>query len=75
MKDLKRAVYGVASLCIAILVGLFAMQLVSGQTIALFAVLVGLSATIAIVVLNSNTQEKSVASMLRDDADPPRNSR
>lgn len=75
MKDLKRAVYAVASLCLAILVGLFAMHRVGGQTFALFAVLVGLSATIAIVVLNSNTQEKSVASMLRDDADAPRSSK
>jgi hypothetical protein len=75
MKDLKLALYGVASLCALALLGLFVMQLISGQTFALFAVLVGLSLTIAVIVLNSNTPQKSVASMLRDDVDAPRSTK
>jgi hypothetical protein len=75
MKDFKLALYGVASLCAVILVGLYATHLISGETLALFGVLLGLSLTIAIVVGNSNTPQKSVASMLRDEAEAPRSSK
>lgn len=67
MKDFKRAIIGVASLGAVILVGLFVAQMISGETLALFAVLLGLSATIASIVGKHTTPEKTVASMLRDD--------
>lgn len=75
MKDFKLALYGAASLCAVILVGLYATHLISGETLALFGVLLGLSLTIAVIVGNSNTPQKSVASMLRDDAETPRSSK
>jgi hypothetical protein len=75
MKDFKRALYAAASLCAVILVGLYATHLISGETLALFGVLLGLSLTIAVVVGNSNTPQKSVASMLRDDNEPPRSAK
>jgi hypothetical protein len=75
MKDFKRALYAVASLCAVILVGLFATHLISGETLALFTVLLGLSLTVAVAVGNNNTPQKSVASMLRDDTETPRSSK
>jgi hypothetical protein len=75
MKDFKRALYGAASLCAVMLVGLYATHLISGETLALFGVLLGLSLNIAVIVGNSNTPQKSVASMLRDDAETPRSSK
>jgi hypothetical protein len=72
MKDLKRTIVGVASLGAVILVGLFATQMITGETLALFAVLLGLSATIGAIVGKSMTPQKTVASMLRDEVDAPR---
>jgi predicted lipid-binding transport protein (Tim44 family) len=73
MKDFKLALYGVGSLAAVILAGLALMHLISGETLALFVVLLGLSVTIARVVMNNSTPQQSVASMLRDDTEAPRN--
>ena len=73
MKDFKLAIYGVGSLAAVILAGLALMHTISGETLALFVVLLGLSVTIARVVINNITPQQSIASMLRDDTDPPRN--
>ena len=73
MKDFKLAIYGVGSLAAVVLAGLALMHIISGETLALFVVLLGLSVTIARVVINNTTPQQSVASMLRDDTDTPRN--
>ncbi len=73
MKEFKLAIYGAGSLAAVILAGLALMRIISGETLALFVVLLGLSVTIARVVINNTTPQQSVASMLRDDTNAPRN--
>jgi hypothetical protein len=73
MKDFNLALYGVGSLVAVVLVGLAAMRVISGETLALFLVLLGLSVTIARVMINGSTPQKSMASILREEVDQPSN--
>ena len=72
MKSLKRSLVGGASVVLLILVGLAAGHVISGATLTLFAVMLALSVTVALVVTSGSEPQKSVASMLRDDVDPSR---
>ena len=72
MKSLKRSLVGGASLVLLILVALAAAHVIGASTLTLFAVMLALSVTVALVVSNGSEPQKCVASMLRDGVDPSR---
>jgi hypothetical protein len=72
MKDFNFVLYGAGALAALVLASLAAMHVIGGETLALFGALLVVSVTIARVMINDSTPQKSVASMLRDDTDAPR---